>query len=78
MWKWNYILFTYLCIFKILFIFREKARDRNIDVWEKHRLIASHMPPTGYLAHNPAMCPDWEWNGQPFGSQAEAQSTEPH
>ena len=30
------------------------------------------------LACNPGMCPDWEWNQQPFGSQAGIQSTEPH
>ena len=29
-------------------------------------------------AHNPGMCPDWESNRQPFGSQAGVQSTEPH
>ena len=27
------------------------------------------MVPTGDLAHNPGMCPDWELNWQPFGSQ---------
>ena len=36
------------------------------------------MPPTGDLAHNPAMCPNWESNQRPFGSWAGAQSTEPH
>ena len=36
------------------------------------------MPPTGDLAHNPGMCPDWESNQRPFGSQASTQSTEPH
>ena len=35
-------------------------------------------PSTGDLAHNPGMCPDWESNWQPFGSQASTQSTEPH
>ena len=34
--------------------------------------------PTEVLAHNPGVCPDWEPNWQPFGSQAGAQSTEPH
>ena len=38
----------------------------------------SHAPPTGHLARNPGMCPDWESNQQPFGSQASTQSTEPH
>ena len=30
------------------------------------------------LAYNPGMCPDWELNWWPFGSQASTQSTEPH
>ena len=33
---------------------------------------------TGDVAHNPGICPDWELNWQPFGSQAYAQSTELH
>ena len=46
---------------------------------EKHQcVVASHAPPTGVLAHKPDMCPDWESNRQPFGSQAHPQSTEPH
>ena len=40
--------------------------------------VASHMPPTGDLACNSGMCPDWEWNWRPFGSQARDQSTELH
>ena len=36
------------------------------------------MPPTGDLAHNPGMCPDWELNQWPFDPQASTQSTEPH
>ena len=41
-------------------------------------VVASHMPPTGELAHNPGVCPDWKSNQRPFGSQAGIQSTEPH
>ena len=41
-------------------------------------MAAFNAPPTGDMAHNPGMCPDWELNLQPFGSQAGAQSTEPH
>ena len=26
---------------------REKERETNVDVWEKHRSFASHTPPTG-------------------------------
>ena len=41
-------------------------------------MVASQVPPTGDLACNPGMCPDWELNQRPFGSQAGTQSTEPH
>ena len=43
----------------ILFIyFRQRGREV-----EKHQcVVASHMPPTGDLALNPGMCPDWESN----------------
>ena len=34
--------------------------------------------PTRDLACNPGMCPDWEFNQGPFGSQVSTQSTEPH
>ena len=65
-----------------ILIFRERGREgereRNIPMWETHRLVASQMPPTEALARNPGMCPDWESNWQPFGLQAGAQSSEPH
>ena len=66
-----------LCVFFkrfYLFIFRQKGREGG-----KHQhVVASRAPHTGDLASNPGMCPDWELNQQPFGSQASAQSTEPH
>ena len=38
-----------------------------------------HAPSWGPdLAHNPGICPGWKSNPPPFGSQASAQSTEPH
>ena len=47
---------------KILFIFRERGREEE-RAGEKHQcVVASHVPPTGDLAHNPGMCPDWESN----------------
>ena len=36
------------------------------------------MPRTGDLARKPGMCPDWETDQQPLGSQAGTQYTEPH
>ena len=41
-------------------------------------MVACHVSSTGDLNHNPGMCPDWELNQCPFGSQAGTQFTEPH
>ena len=46
---------------------------------EKHQcVIASCVPTTGHLSHNPGMCPDWESDQPPFRSQAGTESTTPH
>ena len=67
----------YISIF-YLFIFREWEREGERR-GEKHQcVVASRTPPTGDLACNPGMCPDWELNQRLFGSQACAQSTELH
>ena len=55
---------------------KEKDRERNISVGETHGSVASHTLPTGELAHNPGMCPNWESNWRPFISQASTHSTE--
>ena len=61
-----------------LFIFIEKGREGE-RAGEKHQcVVASCAPPTADLAHNSVMCSDWESNWRPFGSQASAQSPEPH
>ena len=52
---------------------REKERERNSNVW-----LPLACPILGTMTRNPGMCPDWESNQQPFGSQVGAQSTEPH
>ena len=59
----------------IYLFFRERGRERERE-GEKHQcVVASCMPSTGDLAHKPGMCPDWESNWGPFGSQAGTQST---
>ena len=76
---WEFYFVPYSLIFlKTLFIylFREKGKEGERE-GEKHQcVIAPHVSPTGDLARNPGMCPDWESNQQPFGSQARTQSTE--
>ena len=44
----------------------------------ERNMVASHVPPTGDLACNPGICPDWEWNQRPLALQAGTQSTETH
>ena len=62
----------------IYLFFRERGRERERE-GEKHQcVVTSHVPLTGYMARNPGMCPDWESKPQPFGSQAQAQSSEIH
>ena len=74
-------LLYYVSFFKnfiYLFIFREKGREGERE-GEKHQcVVASCTPPAGDLAYNSGMCPDCELNQWGFGSQAGAQSTEPH
>ena len=41
---------------------REKEKEGNGDVWEKHPSVASCLSPSGGLAHHPGMCPDRELN----------------
>ena len=48
-----------------LFISRERGREG-----EKYQcMVTSGVVPTGDVAHNPGMCPDWESNQRPFGLQ---------
>ena len=59
--------------FKILFIylFIYLKRGREGERGEKHQLYGClSYTPTGDLTCSPGMCPDWESNWQPFGSQA--------
>ena len=55
--------------FIYVFIFRERGREGERE-GEKHQcVVASQRPLTGDLARNPDVCPDWESNLRPFGSQ---------
>ena len=62
------VVITFLNVFMYLFLEREEGREeyreRNINMW-----LPLTCPPSGDLACNPGMCPDWELNWQPFGSQ---------
>ena len=56
----------------------DRGREGEREGEERQCVVASHTPPTGDLACNPGMCPDWESNHRPFGSLASTQSTEPY
>ena len=62
--KFNYCL---ICVFlKNLFIFRQRGREVERE-GEKHQcVVASHMTPTGDVAHNPGVSPEWELNCDPL------------
>ena len=66
-----------------LFTFRERGSEGERE-GEKHQCAREtsigclSCIPTGDLAHNPGMCPDWESNQRLFGSQVITRSTEPH
>ena len=73
----RHIISLHLFCFYRLYLFLERGEGREKE-GEKHQCVfASRVPPTGDLACNPGMCPDWESNWRPFGLQAGTQSTEP-
>ena len=60
-----YLSFVFLRFY--LFIFREVKGGRKRE--RKISMCGSLIAPTGHLAHNPDMCPNWESNWWPFGLQ---------
>ena len=78
--KWNQslpIYFTQIWFFKLFYFIFTKSGKEGEREGDKHQcVVASHVPPTGDLAHNPGMCPDQESTRSLFGLQARAQSTE--
>ena len=48
-------------------MFRERRREGEREGETHQCMDASCEPPSGDLAYNPGMCPDWESNWQPFG-----------
>ena len=73
--KFGFFKALSLSFFKKFIYFRERRREGERD-GEKHQcVVASHMPPTGDLAHNSGMCPDSELNHGPLGYAARTQST---
>ena len=59
---------------------RGEGRERNVNVREKHQLVASCMHPNHVdrgLNHKLGMCLDRESNPQPFGYGMMLQPTEP-
>ena len=65
-------------ILGFIYLFLERGEGRGREGEKYQCVVASHAPPTGDLAQNPGMCPDWESNPSAFVSLAGAKSTEPH
>ena len=73
----NWVLKKIFFFKDFIYLFLERGKGGRKG--ENHQcVVAFCMPPTGDLARNPDMCPAWKLNQWPFGSQASAQSTEPH
>ena len=72
---------SYILFFNFNFIYlfcKERGREGERE-GEKHQcVVVPPLPPTGDLARNLSMCPEWKSSQWPFGSQASTQSTEPH
>ena len=45
-----------------IYLYLERGREGERGGEKHQRVAASQVPPTGDLAHNPGMCPDWELN----------------
>ena len=56
-------LFQFFFFKKNIYLFLQRREERE----KLQCVVASHMSPTGDLAQNPSMCPDWELNGWPVG-----------
>ena len=54
------LIFYYF--FKILFIYFQREGKGGREGQKHQCVVASGVPPTGHLAHNSGMCPDWESN----------------
>ena len=53
-------LFLFLFFTEFIYLFLEREGERE---GEKHKcVVVSGAPPTGDLARNSGMCPDWESN----------------
>ena len=75
---WPKIWLQFFLKKQYLFNFRERGRKGEREGEKHHYVVATRVPCTEDLACNPGMCPGWEWNRRPFGSQASTQSTEQH
>ena len=60
-----------------IYLFLERVREGEREGEKYQCVVASRAPPTGHPACNQGICPDWELNRLPFGSQAGNQSTDP-
>ena len=68
----------FLRLFTYHYFYFQRKRKGGRKRGKHQCVVASRTTPAGDLACNPGMCPDWESNWRPFGSQVGSQSTEPH
>ena len=70
-----FFFFLFFFFFLRFYLFLERGKGER----EKHQcVVASCTLPTGDLARNRGVCPNWELNRRPFASPSYTQPTEPH
>ena len=52
----------FFMFFKRFYLFLEIWKGKEREAEQYQCVVVSHIPPTGDLACNPGMCPDWESN----------------
>ena len=64
---------------RFIYLFLERGEGKEKESGRETSVCGCLLcTPNWDLAHNPGVCPDWEWNWPPFGLQAGSQSTKPH
>ena len=54
--------YTEYALKKFIYFYRQRGREGEREGKKHQCMITSWVPPTGDLACNSGMCPDWEWN----------------
>ena len=65
--KWMFLVLScmsslFFPLIDFIYLFLERGREGEREGKKHQCVVASRVPSTGELSHNPGMCPDWELN----------------